>query len=62
MTGWPGCAGAVRPEPAEAAAARVMQALVGADPARDDIALLVLWRQAVPPVVRIAGEDADRDT
>jgi sigma-B regulation protein RsbU (phosphoserine phosphatase) len=45
---------AVRAEPAEAACAAVMQALVGADAPRDDIALLILRRQAVPPIVRIA--------
>jgi serine phosphatase RsbU (regulator of sigma subunit) len=46
---------AVRAEPAEAACATVMQALVGADAPRDDIALLILRRQAVPPIVRIAA-------
>jgi len=46
---------AVRAEPAEAACAAVMQALVGADALRDDIALLILRRQAVPPIVRIAA-------
>ncbi|MGH3150681.1 MAG: PP2C family protein-serine/threonine phosphatase [Streptosporangiaceae bacterium] len=45
---------AVRAEPAEAACAAVMQALVGADTPRDDIALLILRRQAGPPIVRIA--------
>ncbi len=46
---------AVRAEPAEAACAAVMQALVGADAPRDDIALLILRRQAAPPIVRIAA-------
>jgi phosphoserine phosphatase RsbU/P len=53
---------AVRPEPAEAACAAVMLELVGSNLPRDDIALLVLLRQAVPPVARIAREDAGRDT
>ena len=39
----------VRPEPAEAACRHGEHALVGADPARDDIALLVLWRTAARP-------------
>jgi sigma-B regulation protein RsbU (phosphoserine phosphatase) len=46
---------AVRAEPAEAACATVMQALVGADAPRDDIALLILRRHAGPPIVRIAA-------
>jgi phosphoserine phosphatase RsbU/P len=41
---------AVTAESAEAACAAVMQALVGSEPTRDDIALLMLRRQAVPPV------------
>jgi len=46
---------AVTAEPAEAACAAVMQALVGAAAPRDDIALLILRRQAGPPIVRIAA-------
>ena len=49
MTGWPGCAGRSRPEPAEAACAAVMRALVGSEPARDDIALLILRRPSGRP-------------
>jgi sigma-B regulation protein RsbU (phosphoserine phosphatase) len=52
---------AIRPEPAEAAAATVMRALVGADPARDDIALLILRRTVGPPVIGIVAAEADRD-
>ncbi len=52
---------AVRPEPAEAACAAVMRELVGSSPARDDIALLVLRRQAGPPVISIVAEEADHD-
>ena len=52
---------AVRPEPAEAAAARVMRALVGADPARDDIALLILRRTVGPPVISIVAEESGHD-
>jgi len=52
---------AVTAEPAEAACAAVMRALVGSEPARDDIALLMFRRQADPPVTRIAGQEADRD-
>jgi sigma-B regulation protein RsbU (phosphoserine phosphatase) len=35
----------VRPQPPEAACAEVMAALVGREPARDDIALLMLRRR-----------------
>jgi putative methionine-R-sulfoxide reductase with GAF domain len=35
---------AVTPQPADAACAAVMAALVGSEPARDDIALLMFWR------------------
>jgi phosphoserine phosphatase RsbU/P len=52
---------AVTAEPAEAACAAVMRALVGSEPARDDIALLMFRRQADPPVTRIAGQEADSD-
>ena len=38
---------AVEPEPPEAACAKVMGALVGSDPARDDIALLIIRRDPV---------------
>jgi sigma-B regulation protein RsbU (phosphoserine phosphatase) len=38
---------AVTAQPPEAACAEVMRALVGSEPARDDIALLILRRQAV---------------
>ena len=53
---------ALKAEPAEAACVSVMQALVGSTKPRDDIALLILRRQAGPPVVRIvAEEETDRD-
>jgi phosphoserine phosphatase RsbU/P len=52
---------AVTAEPAEAACAAVMRALVGSEPARDDIALLMVRRRADPPVTRIAGPGADSD-
>ena len=52
---------AVTAQPAEAACAAVMRALVGSAPARDDIALLMFRRQADPPVTRIAGQEADSD-
>ncbi len=52
---------AVTAEPAEAACAAVMRALVGSEPARDDIALLMFRRQADPPVTGIAGQEADSD-
>jgi phosphoserine phosphatase RsbU/P len=45
---------AVKAEPAEVACATVMQALVGTDAPRDDIALLIFRRQAGPPIFRIA--------
>ena len=38
-----------------------MQALVGADPARDDIALLILRRTVGPPVISIVAEEAGHD-
>jgi hypothetical protein len=38
---------AVTAQPADAACATVMAALVGSEPARDDIALLMFWRS--PP-------------
>jgi hypothetical protein len=38
---------AVTPQPPDAACAAVMAALVGNEPVRDDIALLMFWRQ--PP-------------
>ena len=52
---------AVRPEAAEAACAAVMRELVGSNAARDDIALLVLRRQAGPPVISIVAAEADHD-
>ena len=52
---------AVTAEPAEAACAAVMRALVGSAPARDDIALLMFLRQADPPVTRVDGQEADSD-
>jgi phosphoserine phosphatase RsbU/P len=52
---------AVMAEPVEAACAAVMGALVGGEPARDDIALLMIRRQPGPPVMRIAGEEAGGD-
>jgi sigma-B regulation protein RsbU (phosphoserine phosphatase) len=52
---------AVTAEPAEAACAAVMRALVGSEPARDDIALLMFRRQADPRVTRNAGQEGDRD-
>jgi hypothetical protein len=38
------CAALV-PQPAETAALAVMAALIGAEPARDDVAMLILRRQ-----------------
>jgi putative methionine-R-sulfoxide reductase with GAF domain len=38
---------AVTPQPADAACAAVMAAMVGSEPAHDDIALLILWRPAL---------------
>jgi len=52
---------AVTAEPAEAACAAVMRALVGSAPARDDIALLMFLRQADPPVTRVDRQEADSD-
>ncbi len=52
---------AVTAEPAEAACAAVMRALVGSEPARDDIALLMVRRQADAPVARITEREADSD-
>ena len=52
---------AVTAEPAEAACAAVMRALVGSQPARDDIALLMFLRQVDPPVTRIDRQEADSD-
>jgi serine phosphatase RsbU (regulator of sigma subunit) len=50
---------AVTAEPADAACAAVMRALVGSEPAGDDIALLMFRRQADPPVTRIARQEGD---
>ena len=52
---------AVTAEPAEAACVAVMRALVGNQLARDDIALLMVRRQADPPVIRIGGQETDSD-
>ena len=45
-----------------AACAAVMRALVGNEPPRDDIALLMFRRRADPPVTGIARQEADSDT
>ncbi len=48
----------VSTQPPEAACAAVMGALIGSEPARDDVALLMIWRQAWPdPPGNIAGAD-----
>jgi len=52
---------AVTAEPVDAACAAVMRALVGSEPTRDDIALLMFRRQAGPPVTRIAGQESGSD-
>jgi phosphoserine phosphatase RsbU/P len=52
---------AVVAEPPEAACAAVMRALVGGEPARDDIALLMVRRQADPPAVGMTEEEAGDD-
>jgi phosphoserine phosphatase RsbU/P len=54
---------AVTAEHPEAACAAVMQALIGAEPARDDIALLMVRRQVSPdaPGILAAGGEADPD-
>jgi sigma-B regulation protein RsbU (phosphoserine phosphatase) len=52
---------AVTAEPAEAACAAVMGALVGNQPARDDIALLMVRRQPESPIIGSAGEETDSD-
>ena len=48
---------AVTAEPPDAACAAVMRALVGNQPARDDIALLMFRRQGKPPVTRRARQE-----
>jgi putative methionine-R-sulfoxide reductase with GAF domain len=53
--------GAVTAEPAEAACVAVMGALVGNQPARDDIALLMVRRQPASPIIGSAGEETDSD-
>jgi hypothetical protein len=52
---------AVTAEPPDEACAAVMRALVGNEPTRDDIALLMFRRRADLPVTRIARQEADRD-
>jgi serine phosphatase RsbU (regulator of sigma subunit) len=49
---------AVAAEPPEAACAAVMGALVGSEPSRDDVTLLMIRFGAFPPV----PEEADTDT
>jgi phosphoserine phosphatase RsbU/P len=52
---------AVTAEPPEAACAAVMQALVGSESAHDDIALLMVRRQADPPVIGMVQEEGAGD-
>ena len=52
---------AVTAEPAEAACAAVMGALVGGEPVRDDIALLMALRQPESPIIGSVGEETDSD-
>jgi sigma-B regulation protein RsbU (phosphoserine phosphatase) len=52
---------AVTAQPAEAACVAVMGALVGNQPARDDIALLMVRRQPASPIIGSAGEETDSD-
>jgi sigma-B regulation protein RsbU (phosphoserine phosphatase) len=48
----------VSAQPPEAACAAVMGALIGSEPARDDVALLMIRRQAWPdPPGNVAGAD-----
>ncbi len=52
---------AVTAEPAEAACAAVMGALVGNEPPRDDIALLMVRRRPQSPIIGSGGEETDSD-
>ncbi len=49
------------PAEAEAACAAVMRTLVGSQPVRDDIALLMVRRQPESPIIGSGGEETDGD-
>ena len=53
---------AVTAEPPDAACSAVMRALVGSEPARDDIALLMIRRQVLPDPPGIPAAHGEVDT